>query len=161
MTERLRLPAEWEPHTSCWLAFPYSQEEWPIHLRDAQSCVATLSRTIAEAGNETVQLLVKNDEVEAVARSMIGESRNVRYVNADYGDCWVRDTAPLMGHTADGTLGALCFDFNGWGGKHEIAFDDKVSEWLTNRLGATRFECPLVLEGGALESDGQGTFLTT
>ena len=161
MTERLRLPAEWEPHTSCWLAFPYSQEEWPIHLRDAQSCVATLSRTIAEAGNETVQLLVKNDKVEAIARSMIGESRNVCYVNADYGDCWVRDTAPLMGHTADGTLGALCFDFNGWGGKYEIAFDDKVSEWLTNRLGATRFECPLVLEGGALESDGQGTFLTT
>ena len=61
---------------------------------------------------------------------------------ADYGDCWVRDTAPLMGHTADGTLGALCFDFNGWGGKYEIAFDDKVSEWLTNRLGASDSSVP-------------------
>ncbi|MBW1905651.1 MAG: agmatine deiminase family protein [Deltaproteobacteria bacterium] len=161
MTERLRLPAEWEPHAACWLAFPYLQEEWPGHLREAQGCVAALSRTIAEAGNEPVQLLVKNDEVEQRARSLIGESRNVRYVTADYGDCWVRDTAPLLGHTASGALGGLCFGFNGWGGKYEIAFDDAVSKWLTNRLDAKRFESPLLLEGGALESDGQGTFLTT
>jgi agmatine deiminase len=137
------------------------QEEWPIHLHAAQSCMATLSRTIAEAGNETVQLLVKNEELEACARSLIGQSRNVRYVTAEYGDCWVRDTAPLMGHTSDGALGGLCFDFNGWGGKYEMAFDDKVSEWVTNRLDAKRFECPVVLEGGALESDGHGTLLTT
>jgi len=137
------------------------QEEWPGHLHEAQRCVAALSRTIAEAGNEPVQLLVKNDEVEQHARSLIGESRNVRYVTADYGDCWVRDTAPLLGHTASGALGGLCFGFNGWGGKYEIPFDEGVSNWLTNRLEAKRFECPLLLEGGALESDGQGTFLTT
>ena len=123
--------------------------------------MATLSRTIAEAGNETVQLLVKNEELEACARSLIGESRNVRYVTAEYGDCWVRDTAPLMGHTSDGALGGLCFDFNGWGGKYEMAFDDKVSEWVTNRLEAKRFECHVVLEGAALDSDGHGTLLTT
>jgi len=137
------------------------QEEWPGHLHEAQCCVATLSRTIAEAGNEPVQLLVKNDEIEQRARTLIGESRNIRYVRANYGDCWLRDTAPLLGHTASGALGGLCFGFNGWGGKYEIAFDDEVSKWLTNRLEAERFECPLLLEGGALESNGQGTFLTT
>jgi len=161
VTERLRLPAEWEPHAACWLAFPYLQEEWPGYLHEAQRCVAALSRAIAEAGNEPVQLLVRNDEVEQHARSLIGESRNVRYARADYGDCWVRDTSPLLGHTASGALGGLCFGFNGWGGRYEIAFDDEVSAWLTNRLSAKRFECPLVLEGGALESNGQGTFLTT
>ena len=161
MTERLRLPAEWEPHAACWLAFPYLQEEWPVHLHEAQWCIAVLSRTIAEAGNEPVQVLVKNDEVEDCARSLIGELRNVHYVRADYGDCWMRDTAPLLGHTEDGALGGLCFGFNGWGGKYDIAFDDRVSEWLTNQLDARRFECPLILEGGALEPNGQGTFLTT
>jgi agmatine deiminase len=159
--ERLRLPAEWERHTACWLAFPHLQEEWPAHLRDAQRSIAALARAIAEAGNERVQLLVRNDEIEEVARSLIGESRNVRYVTADYGDCWVRDTAPLLGHTADGALGGLCFRFNGWGRKYEIPFDECVSKWLTHRLDATRFECPLILEGGALESNGQGTILTT
>jgi len=161
VNERLRLPAEWERHAACWLAFPYLEEEWSGHLRAAQRAVAALARTIAEAGNEPVHLLVKSHEVEERARSMIGESHNVRYVTADYGDCWMRDTAPLFGHTGAGTLGGLCFRFNGWGGKYPMAFDDGVSGWLTRRLAATRFECPVVLEGGALESNGQGTFLTT
>ncbi len=108
-----------------------------------------------------MRLLVKNDEIEERARSLVGESDNIRYVTADYGDCWVRDTAPLLGHTAGGTLGALCFGFNAWGGRYEMAFDEKVSKWLTDRLHAKRFECPVILEGGALETDGQGTFLTT
>lgn len=161
MTERLRLPAEWEPHRACWLAFPYLQEEWPIDVLDAQRSIAALCRAIAEAGNEPVHLLVKNDEVARAARSLIGQSRNVRYVATDYGDCWMRDTAPLFGYTADGALGALCFDFNGWGGKYEMPFDADVSAWLTKRLHAKRFESPIVLEGGALESDGRGTLLTT
>jgi len=159
--ERLRLPAEWEPHTACWLAFPYLQEEWSVHLRDAQRSIAALCRAIAEAGNEPVQLLVKNDAVKARARSLIGESHQVRYVTADYGDCWIRDTAPPLGHTAQGALGGLCFRFNGWGGRYEIPCDPGVSNLLTSYLRATRFECPLVLEGGSLESNGQGTFLTT
>ena len=161
MKERLRLPAEWEPHEACWLAFPYLQEEWPVHLREAQRSIAALSLAIAGAGNEQVQLLVKSDEVEECARALVGESRNIRYVTADYGDCWMRDTAPLFGHTTEGALGGLCFDFNGWGGRYDIAFDDHVSKWLTHRLDAKRFECPVTLEGGALETDGQGTFLTT
>lgn len=161
MTERLRLPAEWEPHSACWLAFPHSQEEWPFNLGDAQASIAALCRAIAEAGNEPVRLLVKNEQLEASARSLIGEVRNVRYLRADYGDCWLRDTAPLLGRTDEGTLGGLCFGFNGWGGKYVIPSDERVSNWLTKRLDAVRFDCPLVLEGGALETNGQGTFLTT
>ena len=161
MNERLRLPAEWEPHSACWLGFPYSQAEWPFNLGQAQRSIAALCRTIAEAGNEPVRLLVKNDQVETRARSLIGEVRNVHYVTADYGDCWLRDTAPLLGHRSDGSLGGLCFEFNGWGGKYPIPFDSGVSNWLTERLGAMRLDCPLVLEGGALETNGQGTFLTT
>ena len=161
MPERLRIPAEWEQHTSCWLAFPYRKEEWPLNLHDAQHSFAALSRSIAEVGNETVQLLVKDDEVEARARSLIGDLRNVRYITADYGDCWLRDTVPLLGHTETGQLGGLCFQFNGWGGKYRIPFDASVGRWLTDRLGARRFECSIVLEGGALEPNGRGTFLTT
>ncbi len=161
MKERLRLPAEWEPHAACWLAFPYLEEEWPGHLPEAQRSIAALSVAIADTGNEPVHLLVKSAQIEERARSLVGDSNNIAYVTADYGDCWIRDTAPLFGHTARGTLGALCFGFNGWGGKYEMAFDEGVSKWLTDRLQATRFECPVILEGGALETDGQGTFLTT
>lgn len=161
MKPKLRVPAEWELHDACWLAFPYLQEEWPANLRDAQRSIAELCRTIAEAGQETVRLLVKDEELEDCARAMVGDSSRIDYVRGDYGDCWVRDTAPLFGHTASGSLGALCFEFNGWGGKYEMPFDAQVSRWLTRRLSAQRFECPVVLEGGALDSNGAGTFLTT
>ncbi len=161
MKERLRLPAEWEQHTACWLAFPYLPEEWPQHLLEAQRSIAALATAIANVGNEPVQILVRNDEVESQARVLIGDSPRVSYVTANYGDCWVRDTAPLFGHTPDGHLGGLCFRFNGWGGKYRMPFDDEVGRWLTDRLEAARFECPVILEGGALETNGEGTFLTT
>lgn len=161
MNERLRLPAEWEPHTACWLAFPHLHEEWSGGLREAQRSVAALSVAIAGVGNEPVRLLVKDDEVEDCARALIGDFPNIEYVTTDYGDSWVRDTAPFFGHTPDGALGGLCFDFNGWGGKYEMEFDASVSKWMTDRLGAKRFECPVILEGGALDTDGGGTFLTT
>lgn len=161
MNDRLRLPAEWEAHTACWLAFPYLEEEWPSNLANAQASIAALCRAIAETGNEPVCLLVKGETIEARARSLIGEVRNVRYVRADYGDCWLRDTAPLFGQAGSGDLGALCFEFNGWGGKYLMPFDERVSRWLTSELDAKRFVSPLVLEGGALDTNGRGTFLTT
>ncbi len=161
MKERLRIPAEWERHECCWLAFPYLAEEWPFNLEAAQHAIAALCRTIAEAGNEQVRLLVKDQDIAAVARNLIGGSSHVDYVTTDYGDCWVRDTLPLLGHTPSGALGALGFRFNGWGQKFDIPFDVEVGRWLAEYLGARRFESDLVLEGGALEFDGQGTFITT
>ncbi|MGD8605753.1 MAG: agmatine deiminase family protein [Myxococcales bacterium] len=161
MEPRLRVPAEWERHDACWLAFPHLREEWPASLAEAQRSIAELCRAIAEVGGETVRLLVKDEAVEDEARNLIGGSDRVEYVRADYGDCWVRDTAPLLGHDASDALGALCFEFNGWGAKYEMPFDAQVSKWLTHYLGARRFECPVVLEGGALDCNGAGTFLTT
>jgi agmatine deiminase len=159
--ERLRIPAEWERHDCCWLAFPYLHVEWPSNLDAAQRTIAALCRTVADEGNEPVRLLVKDREVEARARNLIGASTKIEYVAADYGDCWVRDTLPLLGHTASGALGALRFRFNGWGRKFDDALDVGVGRWLTDHLGAERFEHHLVLEGGALEFDGRGTFITT
>ncbi len=161
MKERLRIPAEWERHDCCWLAFPYLHAEWPFNLEAVQRTIATLCRTVADEGNERVRLLVRDRHVETTARNLIGASSKIEYVAADYGDCWVRDTLPLFGHTPNGALGALGFRFNGWGRKFEDALDVGVGRWLTDYIGARLFEQDLVLEGGALEFDGRGTFITT
>lgn len=161
MDERLRLPAEWEPHAACWLAFPHLDEEWTPHLAGAQQSIARLVCAIADEGGEPVRLLVRNERVEAEARSLIGDAPNVAYVQSRYGDCWIRDTAPLLGYTPGGTLGGLCFGFNGWGDKFSITHDDVVGTWMTAELRAARFESSITLEGGSLETNGQGTFLTT
>lgn len=161
MGGQLRIPAEWERHEACWLAFPHLPEEWPDGLRPAQRAVANLCRAIAGPGEEAVHLLVKDEAVEDAARALIGGQPNVEYVRADYGDCWVRDTAPLFGRRHDGTLGSLRFSFNFWGLKYDIPFDQGLGEWLEHHVGAVPCVSTLTLEGGALETDGEGTFFTT
>lgn len=161
MKARLRIPAEWERHEACWLAFPHLADEWPLGLLRAQQSLAALCHAIAGPGGEPVRLLVRNAEVERQARSLIGAASNIEYVRAAYGDCWLRDTAPLLGRDAHGRLGGLRFRLNGWGGKYEMPFDDTVGDWFLEHLGATRARSRLFLEGGALESNGAGTFLTT
>ncbi|MEM7435299.1 MAG: agmatine deiminase family protein [Myxococcota bacterium] len=161
MTGRLRIPAETEPHACCWLAFPYLEAEWPRNLSAAQREIANLCRGIAEEGAERVRLLVRDHDVRATARNLIGESSRVEYLIADYGDCWLRDTVPLLGHMQGGGLGALKFRFNGWGDKFMIDGDDAVGDWVTNTNGAKVVSSNLVLEGGALEFNGAGLCLTT
>jgi agmatine deiminase len=161
VTERFRVPGEWERHEACWLAFPHLAEEWPSGLPAAQQSIAALCRTIAGPGEEPVRLLVRNAETERRARALIGDTANVEYLSAAYGDCWLRDTVPLLGHDAHGELRGLRFRLNGWGGKYQMPFDDVVGDWVLDRLGALAARSPLFLEGGALESNGVGTFLTT
>ncbi len=161
MKERFRIPGEWERHESCWLAFPHLAEEWPIGLATAQRSIAALCRAIAGPGEEPVRLLVRNAEVEQCARTLIGDTENVDYVIAPYGDCWVRDTLPLLGRDAEGGLCGLRFRPNGWGGKYDMPFDDSVGDWVLEHLGARAARTELYLEGGAIESNGTGTFLTT
>jgi agmatine deiminase len=161
MRGRLRIPAEWERHDACWVAFPHLEEEWHDMLPNAQEAIVRLCRCIAGPGGEPVRLLVANADVESTARAALGDEPDVSLVRADYGDCWVRDTLPSFGWTEDGRLGALRFRFNGWGGKFDIPFDDEVGAWLAKRLGAVDSAVDLVLEGGALELDGEGTAIVT
>jgi len=108
-----------------------------------------------------VRLLVRDPDVERQARALIGDASQIEYVSAAYGDCWLRDTAPLLGYDAHGALCGLRFALNGWGGKYQMPFDDTVGDWLLGHLRARGARSPLFLEGGALESNGAGTFLTT
>ena len=161
MTGRLRIPAEWERHAACWLGFPYLAAEWPGTLDAAQAAIEELCRAIAGPGDEPVRLLVKDEAVESVAQARLGDVSNVELVRFDYGDSWLRDTAPLFGRDEAGVLGGLCFDFNGWGGKYAMPFDDTLAVRLARRVGARAVPCPVTLEGGSLELDGEGTALTT
>jgi agmatine deiminase len=159
--DRFRIPGEWERHEACWIAFPHLAEEWPLGLLAAQRSIAELCRAIAGPGGEPVRLLVRSPELERQARALIGDAPEVEYVIAAYGDCWLRDTAPLFGHDSRGALCGLRFRPNGWGGKYEMPFDDTIGDWLLEYLGARAARSPLFLEGGAIESNGAGTFLTT
>ena len=153
------VPAEWAPHRAMWVGFPSHAELWQEDLDQAQDEVAALARALAGPGGERVRLMVVGDEAEAAARARLGDTA-VEIVRGQFGDIWLRDTGPIFTETAGGAV-AAGFKFNGWGGKYQLEGDDIVAEQIAAASGAPLARNAFILEGGALDHDGQGTILTT
>jgi agmatine deiminase len=105
-----------------------------------------------------VWLLVNGGEAEASARAAVGSTAQV--VSAKYGDIWLRDTGPIFAKTPEGPV-ALRFKTNSWGGKYDLPDDATVGDDIARYAGKPIRRFDFVLEGGAIEHDGQGTVLTT
>jgi len=148
------VPAEWSPHRAIWVGFPSHAELWEHNLAPAQAEVAALARALAGPGGERVRLLVCGEAAAAEAARLCGEG--VEIVSGRFGDVWLRDTGPIFGQGA-----AAAFRFNGWGGKYLLDGDESVTDALAAAAGAPLVRHDFVLEGGALDHDGEGTVLTT
>jgi agmatine deiminase len=157
-----RLPAEWEPHRACWLAWPQLEDEWPGHLDGARGEIAALASQIARLGGERVHLLVDESEAARVAARLGQEiaAKSITLEHIPYGDVWTRDTLPLFSIRGS-ALVANVFDFDGWGGKYLMPGDAELGQRVATRLDAETHARSLVLEGGALEVNGEGLALTT
>ena len=154
------VPAEWSPHQAMWLGFPSHEDLWEDDLAPAQDEVAALARALAGPGGERVRLMVAGDEADAAAKARLDGVRGVEIVRAQFGDIWLRDTGPIF-IKEDGNTVAAAFRFNGWGGKYELEGDDTVAEQIAGAAGYVRKVHDFILEGGAIDSDGFGTCLTT
>jgi agmatine deiminase len=148
----LVVPAEWEEHVAVWMAWPHLEHEWP-DLAGARAEIAALVRAIAET--ETVELLVDPSVTEVPD---LGPNVNVRRM--PYGDSWTRDTSCIFARDHQGPI-ALCFRFDGWGGKYLMPGDESLAGRIAAASGLRARNHELVLEGGSLEFDGAGTLLTT
>jgi agmatine deiminase len=153
-------PAEWSPHRAIWVGFPSHADLWQDDLPAAQEEVAALALALAGPGAERVRLLVWGDEAEKAAHHQLGAGSKVEIVRGFFGDVWLRDTGPIFLNGGAKTS-AAGFQFNGWGGKYVLPDDDTVAEQLAAAAGAPLVRHPFVLEGGAIEGDGEGTLLTT
>lgn len=155
----LRRPAEWEPHRAVWTAWP-DHPDWGAHLEAARAELAALCAVLSRGeGAEEVRVLVKTEAARRDAERALG--RTATPVELPYGDIWLRDTGPIFVRAADGAVEARCFQWNGWGGKYLYAQDDAVGLAICEQLGLAPHRRDWVLEGGAIESDGAGTCLTT
>jgi agmatine deiminase len=153
------MPAEWSPHAATWVAWPSASDLWGENLEPARAAFARLVAAIAEG--ETADVLVSGEAEEARARAAL-PTKNVRLHSVPFGDIWLRDTAPLF-LVADGGGGAASvrFAFNGWGGKYVLPEDDRVAERIAAIAALPTFHEDWVLEGGAIDVDGEGSVLTT
>jgi len=154
-----RQPAEWERHAAVWLAWPSHGELWLDSLADAQRELTGLCEAIA-AGDEALRVLVRTPLDEQAARRALA-GLEATFHRVPYGDIWLRDTAPIFLVGKGGEVGSVRFGWNGWGGKYDLPFDREVAGRLQQIASGPAFARPFVLEGGAVEVDGEGTLLTT
>jgi len=156
----LHPPAEWTPHSAVWTAWPADGDLWLDDLGPAQKEVAAMVRALVQPGpdgrpGDAVKLLVHGPEALLSAERAVGDICEI--VQAQYGDIWLRDTGPIFSARDQANL----FTFNGWGGKYMLDHDDRVGEFVARGSGAEFVRHDKVLEGGALDWDGEGTVLTT
>ncbi|WP_091736740.1 agmatine deiminase family protein [Phenylobacterium immobile] len=154
------VPAEWAPHKAMWLGFPSHGELWQDNLEPAQAEVAALARALAGPGGEQVRLMTGSVEGEAAARRLLSEVANIQIMPGRFGDIWLRDTGPIFALHGDQPA-AMGFTFNGWGGKYELEHDDEVASQIADAAGVLLRRHDFILEGGAVDHDGEGTVLTT
>ena len=152
-----RMPDEGEPHAATWMAFGASEAIWGRKLlggvRDSQARIAE-----AIADYETVNLLVREQEYELAYR-LCGGAANLVVTPLD--DLWLRDSGPVFVEDAKGQRAAINFNFNGWGKKQNHANDAKVAARVAAHSRTPLLNTRLVLEGGGIEVDGEGTAIIT
>lgn len=156
-----RLPAEWEPHGAGMLSGPHKDTDWAPVLDEAIDCFVEIAKAIAR--EET--LIVVAPDVEEPRRVLDCEKlpNRILYLTVPTNDTWARDFGPITVER-DGNPVICDFKFNGWGLKFPADKDNLITRAMCNTgllRGRYSNELSFVLEGGSIESDGQGTLMTT
>lgn len=158
-TASRRFPAEWEAQSAVQLSFPHEGTDWASVLPEVLPCFVQIAETISRF---QPVLVVCQDKTATLNLLRNANQENIILVEAPSNDTWARDHGAIA-IEENGQPILLDFVFNGWGLKFPADKDNLISSHLYNR-GVFQVEMRhggLVLEGGALESDGQGTLLTT
>ncbi len=155
------MPAEYQPHAGCWMLWPERTDNWRSGAKPAQAAFAAVAAAISGGENVTVGASANQFE-NARARLPPG----VRVVEITGNDAWVRDTGPSVLIDAKGGRRGVDWRFNAWGGLQGGLYfpwdrDDEVAQKILQIERLSRYRAPLVLEGGAIHVDGQGTCMTT
>ncbi len=165
MKPELRLPAEWEPQSAVLIAWPHADTDWADRLGDVEDTYIALVAAITRF--EPVLICVADQDLQTYARARLASARvdmsRVRFIEIRYDDTWLRDSGPIA-LREDGGFRLLDFRFTGWGGKFDASLDDRLVEGLHQAgifLHSSRQAIDFALEGGAIDSDGAGTLLTT
>jgi agmatine deiminase len=158
ISKKRRLPAEWEAQSAVQLTFPHADTDWAPVLKEVLPCFIQIAETIARF--EKVLLVCQN---EAETRQLFqGDTNNFLFAEIPSNDTWARDHGGIS-VLEEGKRVVLDFVFNGWGLKFPAYKDNLITGRLfeSGIFKAEKIHGGLVLEGGGIESDGEGTLLTT
>ena len=156
-----RMPAEWEPHAATWLSWPRNEQSWPGNFGPIPAVWAQLAQTLS--AHEQVHILAGGEAVLAQARQMCGGNSRITIHDVLTNDAWMRDHGPMFLVGPPGSPQVLIdWEYNAWGGKYPpFDHDNKVPAFVADYLKCRRFTAGIILEGGAVDSNGQGSLLTS
>ena len=148
---------EGEKHQRAYIAFGAQDAIWEDFTEDVQAALGRIARAIAAFQPVTVFCRASERDI---AEEECG-SHNITYVETELDDIWMRDIGANFVLDDDGVLGAVDFNFNGWGGKQQHRYDAKLAARVARLAGAQYQQSELVGEGGGIEVDGHGTGIMT
>ncbi|HLT02450.1 MAG TPA: agmatine deiminase family protein [Geminicoccaceae bacterium] len=149
------MPPEWAPHSRCWMAWPCRSELWGERMTAARRAFAELAKAIA--AYEPVTVLARPD---LTAEASLHCGQGISVLPLDYDDTRIRDTAPSFLLDRTGSLAGVDWRYDGYGGRAPAFEQDaRLAEAICARLDVPRFVAPIVLEGGGVQVDGEGTAL--
>jgi agmatine deiminase len=152
-----RMPAEWTPHERCLMAWPTRPELWHGQYEAATAEYAAVAQAIARF--EPVLMVAAPGSGDAARR---GCGPSVEVIELPIDDSWLRDSGPIFVLDPDGARTGIDFRFNAWGERFfPYADDDRLPERLLAHLGIPCQRVDMVLEGGSITVDGEGTLITT
>lgn len=161
MEQVRRLPAEWEPQDGVLLAWPHENSDWAPYLDAVEPVFAQIVTAISRFETAVVAA-ADPDQVREKLAACGANLELVRIHQVDTNDTWARDFGPITVEE-DGAPRLLNFGFNGWGLKFPSDLDNRINKRLQGLgvWGAPLDTVGLILEGGSIESDGEGTILST
>nr|MBC7245736.1 agmatine deiminase [Chloroflexota bacterium] len=156
-----RMPAEFEMHAGCWMLWPERPDVWRLGAKPAQRAFAAVAIAIAQY--ELVTVGVSSKQFLHARCILPG---HIRVVEISYNDCWMRDCGPTFVVNDKGEVRGVDWEFNAWGGLNGGAYfpwdqDELVARKVLEIERVERYKAPMVLEGGSIHVDGEGTLLTT
>ncbi|MCW3017785.1 MAG: Agmatine deiminase [Solirubrobacterales bacterium] len=160
-TDGYRMPGEFEAHSGCWIAWPERPDNWRLAAKPAQQAYAAVAEAINAC--EPVTVGVSDAQFEQ-CRAVLSPS--IRVVELSSDDAWIRDTGPTFLLDGGGGRRGVDWRFNAWGGLEGGLYfpwdrDERVAAKVLEIERADRYRAPIVLEGGSIHVDGEGTVMAT
>jgi len=156
-----RMPGEFEPHAGTWMLWPERTDTWRLGAKPAQVSFVAIASAISQF--EPVTMGVSRGQFRNARRVL---PPHIRVVEMSSNDAWMRDCGPTFITNDHGVVRGLDWDFNAWGGLAGGLYfpwdlDDQVAQKVMEIERIDRYKVPLIMEGGSIHVDGDGTLITT
>lgn len=156
-----RMPGEFEKHKATWMLWPQRTDNWRSGAKPAQRAFSAVARAISAF--EPVTMGVTHSQF-AHARQVLPPE--IRVVEISSNDAWMRDCGPTFLVNSKGEIRGIDWIFNAWGGLYNGLYfpwdlDEAVAQKVLEIENIDRYKAPIVLEGGSIHVDGEGTCITT